>query len=128
MSDGELEIIFRDLHSPEDATRAQTIRRICPCRMGWEAFQQSMAIVARLKKDPSPLVRRAALHVFQDAFEMQSSGLPTTPQEITNEMAARKRRLRWRPEEDEGPATVATPEGRMEMRKHLRATKRNRPR
>jgi hypothetical protein len=75
--------------------------------MGWDGFQRSMEIVAKLKKDPSPLVRRAALHVFQDAFEMESGGLPTTPQAITNEMTARKRRMRWRPEEGDEPEAPA---------------------
>src|SRR5207247_2294872 len=81
--------------------------QVCPCRMGWDGFQRSMQIVATLTKDPSPLVRRAALHVFQDAFEMESSGLPTTPQEITNEMTARKRRMRWRPDEEDEPESPA---------------------
>jgi hypothetical protein len=66
-----------------------------------------MDIVRKLQKDPNPRVRAAALHEFEDAFEMDSSGLPTTRQEVTNEMVVRKRQMRWETdEEDDLPESV----------------------
>lgn len=90
-----------ELRSPDAELRARAARQICPCRLGWEVFERCMEMVEPLRKDPSSEVRRAALHVFEDAFEMQSRGLPTTPQEITNEMVARRRASRWGDERDE---------------------------
>src|SRR5439155_20650911 len=86
------ERLLAELQSPDEAKRARAARQVCPCRAGFEQFEEAMGLVKKLQKDASPLVRGAALHVFEDAFEMQSSGLPTTPQAITNEMVATKRR------------------------------------
>jgi hypothetical protein len=97
-----------DLCSPVAETRARAARQICPCRLGWEVFERCMALVEPLRKDPSPMVRRAALHVFEDAFEMESRGLPTTPQEVKNEMVARRRASRWGDErEKDAPDAVS---------------------
>jgi vesicle coat complex subunit len=90
----DLDSILADLQSPDEVTRAKAVRSICPCRMGWDVFQQTMAFADQLRKDPSPIVRRAALHAFEDAYEMDSSGLPTSRQETKNEMLAKKRRMR----------------------------------
>jgi hypothetical protein len=91
-----------DLDPSDDAARAQAVRSACPCRIGWDGFQKNMEVVAQMKKDASPAVRRAALHVFEDAFEMAGEGLPTHPREARDEMLARKRRERWRtPDEEE---------------------------
>jgi hypothetical protein len=49
-----------------------------------------------MTKDPNSDVRANALHVFEDAFELENEGLPTTPQAVTNEMVARRRQTRWR--------------------------------
>jgi hypothetical protein len=92
-----------DLVSPDAEVRARAARQICPCRLGWEVFERCMEQVEPLRKDPSPDVRAAALHVFEDAFEMQSRGLPTTPQELKNEMVARRRAGRWGDVKDDSP-------------------------
>jgi hypothetical protein len=91
-----------ELRSPDEETRARAARNICPCRLGWDVFQQCMDLVEPLRKDPSPMVRKAALHVFEDAFEMQSHGLPTTPQALKNEMIARRRQSRWQADDPDG--------------------------
>lgn len=96
----DLDGLQRDLASPDEETRLRAVRQVCPCRMGWDGFQQCMDTVKQLQKDPSPKVRGAALHAFVDAFEMDSSGLPTSPRAITNEMVARKLGARWKPLED----------------------------
>jgi hypothetical protein len=40
---------------------------VCPCRLPWDIFQQLRKAAKRLQQDPSPLVRRHALHVEEDA-------------------------------------------------------------
>src|SRR5881396_37175 len=100
----DLEQIIAKMGSADEAARLKAVRTVCPCRMGWDGFQRCMEIVQRLNKDPSPAVRRAAMHVFEDAHEMDSSGLQTSRQEVTNEMAATRRRMRWA-SEDEEPAS-----------------------
>ena len=93
----DLDGLQRDLAASDEETRLRAVRQVCPCRLGWDGFQQCMDIVKKLQKDPSPKVRGAALHAFVDAFEMDSSGLPTSPRAITNEMVARKLGARWQP-------------------------------
>jgi hypothetical protein len=56
-----------------------------------------MDFVARMKKDPSPRVRAVALHLFEDADEMDSSGYPTHRREVVNQMLRTKRLSRMRP-------------------------------
>jgi hypothetical protein len=97
----DLDALMHDLHSIDDAMRARAVRSICPCRLGWDAFQHCMDTVKQLQKDPNPAVRAAALHVFKDAYGMDSRGLPTSPQEMKNEMLARKRQMRWRSDDME---------------------------
>src|SRR5713101_6128098 len=91
----EHEQILTDLRSADEATRAQAARQLCPCHTDWEVFEQTLDTLRRMTKDPSPLVRANALHVFEDAFELESQGLPTTPQALTNEMVARRNQTRW---------------------------------
>src|SRR5204863_2995624 len=98
-----LEQIIADMSAADEAARLKAVRTVCPCRMGWDGFQRCMEIVQRLQKDPSPAVRRAAMHVFEDAYEMDSSGLQTSKQQVTNEMVATRRRTRWASVEDEEP-------------------------
>jgi hypothetical protein len=103
----DLDALLADFLSDDEATRAKAVRQVCPCRMSWDTFQRCMDLVRNLQKDPSRRVRAAALHVFEDAFEMDSSGLPTSRQEVTNEMVARRRQMRWETdEEDELPESV----------------------
>jgi hypothetical protein len=69
----DLNRIMGEAQSGDPAARAQAARSLCPCRIGWDGFQQGMDVVARLRKDPSPEVRRQALHVFEDAESMQAT-------------------------------------------------------
>lgn len=68
----DLDRIMGDLCATDEQTRAKAVRNLCPCRIGWERFQQGMEAAAKLRKDPSPEVRRQALHVFEDAYGMQA--------------------------------------------------------
>ena len=100
-SQADAEALRRDLASPDDAARAKAVRALCPCRMGWEAFERNIEAVSKLQKDESPAVRAAALHVFEDAGEMESSGLPTHRREGANEMLRVKRASRFRKEDED---------------------------
>ena len=95
-----LDRILQDLQSPEEAVRAKAVRALCPCRSGWEGFEQCWSLLETLTKDASPVVRASALHVFEDASEMENGGYPTNPRENTNEMLRKKRQSRFRPDED----------------------------
>lgn len=53
-----------------------------------------MDLLDRLKEDPSPSVRGQALHVFEDAAELQSEGYPTHPREATDAMLRERRASR----------------------------------
>jgi hypothetical protein len=97
----DLEQTMVDLCSPDETTRARAARGLCPCRTDWDVFEQTLDTLRRMTKDPSPVVRANALHVFEDAFEMDNQGLPTAPQTLTNEMAARRRQMRWRMDDEE---------------------------
>jgi hypothetical protein len=86
----------------EDAEeRARAVRKVCPCRLGFDVFEEFMAIALQLQKDPDPTVRAAAIHVFEDAYQMMSSGQPTSRRMVTNDMLATKIRSRGRREEEE---------------------------
>jgi hypothetical protein len=104
-------------------TRARAARGICPCRLGWEVFEQCMALVEPLRKNPSPAVRRAALHVFEDAFQMESRGLPTTPQEIHNVIVARRRASRWGDEREGDEEPKRDPRDRRPAASHGRGAR-----
>jgi hypothetical protein len=71
---GEAEIarILTDMRSDDEATRANAVRQICPCRMPWENFDRLRKAARPLRNDPSPLVRANALHIEQDAREVAS--------------------------------------------------------
>lgn len=97
----DLERALANLRAADEAARAQAARELCPCRTGWNVFEQNLDTLRGMTKDPSPLVRANALHVFEDAFELESEGLPTTPQMFSNEMVARRNRMRWRPDADQ---------------------------
>jgi hypothetical protein len=97
----DLQQTLSDLQAPDEATRARAARELCPCRTDWGVFEQNLDTLRRMTKDPSPVVRANALHVFEDAVEIDNESLPTSPQTITNEMAARRRQMRWRREEEE---------------------------
>ncbi len=92
-----------DLHSPDEATRARAVRSVCPCHAGWGPFEAHLDAVARLTKDESPVVRASALHVFEDAVQVESGGLPTSRREVTNEMLRTRRHSRFRRDADDEP-------------------------
>jgi hypothetical protein len=69
--DVDLERVLAGLNSPDEAVRAQAVRSLCPCRVGYSIYQCYAGEVKRLQKDPSELVRKAALHVEEDAFRLE---------------------------------------------------------
>jgi hypothetical protein len=82
------------LSSTDPAARLKTLRSICPCRMGWQAFDACRPLVQALRKDADPEIRRVAQHVMADAFQMKSEGQATSRAQVSNDMAARKQRMR----------------------------------
>ena len=113
----DVERLGLDLQSPDAATRARAVRALCPCHGGWQLFEQHIQAVVALQKDDCPLVRAAALHVFEDAAEMESGGYPTNPREVTNDMLRTRRASRFPREPEE-----ITP--RTQARERARAKKR----
>ncbi len=65
-----IELLLPDLKSPDEVWRHHTVRALCPCHAGWEAFEQHVGIVLKSLRDPSHIVRADALHVFEDAARM----------------------------------------------------------
>jgi HEAT repeat protein len=64
---GDVACLLEELRSPDEQVRARAVRAVCPCRMPWEVFEQLRKPVQRLRRDPSPAVRRLALHAEEDA-------------------------------------------------------------
>ena len=93
--------LLSDLESSNEAVRLKALGSLCPCRAGWEIFERHMDVVVRLKKDTNPRVRARALHIFEDVGEMQSSAYPTHRREVVDEMLRKKRRSRFRPDDEE---------------------------
>ncbi|BDI28635.1 hypothetical protein CCAX7_006860 [Capsulimonas corticalis] len=95
------EQLLADLQSPDETIRAKAIHAACPCEAGMELFEKHIDLLAGMKKDPSPLVRTVALHVFQDAFEGICDSFPTSRAETTNEILRTRRQSRFKREEVE---------------------------
>ena len=57
---------------PDEHTGAEAVRQVCPCRMPWDVFRQVRKAAQRLRDDPSPLVRANALHIEEDAREVEA--------------------------------------------------------
>jgi len=70
----DIETILGNLNVSDEAVRGDAVRYLCPCHAGWELFEEHVGVLHRLLKDPSDVVRRHALHVFEDAARMQSRG------------------------------------------------------
>lgn len=62
-----------DLRAADEMVRGDAVRGLCPCHVGWEVFEQNVAVLLRRLRDPSDIVRAHALHVFEDAVRMQSA-------------------------------------------------------
>jgi len=69
-----LDQVVREVVGCPEAVRGDAVRYLCPCHAGWELFEEHVGVLHRLLKDPSDVVRRHALHVFEDAARMQSRG------------------------------------------------------
>ncbi len=124
----DLNRIMAEAASEDEETRARAVRNLCPCRVGWNSFEEGMKVVDKLRKDLSLEVRRQALHVLEDAYQMDSESLPTSPQTITNEMAARRRQMRWGSKDiDEDTGTGGTSEAVKRARDKDRQLKRQHP-
>jgi hypothetical protein len=67
----DLERVLADLDAPDECIRAQAVRNLCPCRVGYAIYEQYIPEVKRLQKDASELVRKAAPHVEEDAFRLE---------------------------------------------------------
>jgi len=104
--------LLADLQSANEVVRAKAVGSLCPCRAGWDVFEQHMEIVDCLKKDPSQRVRARALHIFEDTGEMQSEGYPTHRSEVVDEMLRTKCRSRFPPDAEELAARQKTKERR----------------
>lgn len=63
--------LLERLHSPDEEARIRALHEVCPCKAGFEPYEQFRGVVRRLQKDPSPRVRAVALHVEQDACRME---------------------------------------------------------
>lgn len=73
-ADLEREQLLSDLQSPDEFVRAKALGSLCPCRNGWELFEEHVKIVSQLTKDSCPEIRAGALHIFEDAALIQSIG------------------------------------------------------
>jgi hypothetical protein len=61
------EDVLTQLRSADENDRVRALHRVCPCGAGFLVSERFRGEVRRLRKDPSPRVRAAALHVEQDA-------------------------------------------------------------
>lgn len=59
------------LSADDPTTRGRAVRTLCPCRSGWDVYQENRDAVQRLCKDEDATVRFNALHVQDDAYLME---------------------------------------------------------
>jgi len=64
--------LIGNLNVSDEGIRRDAVRYFCPCHAGWELFEEQVSVLTKLLKDPSDVVRRQALHVFEDANVMHS--------------------------------------------------------
>lgn len=67
----DIERAVADSEVSDEVLRGSAVCAFCPCRAGWSDFEQHINLVTRGLRDPSHIVRRNALHVFEDAVRMQ---------------------------------------------------------
>ena len=65
--------IESDLQATDEVVRSDGVRGLCPCHGARDVLEQKVDVLMRSLRDPSRLVRRMALHVFDDAAVMQSN-------------------------------------------------------
>ena len=65
------DLLLEQLHSRNELERVKALHSICPCGAGFAPYERFRREVLRLQKDPSRLVRAAALHVEHDACEIE---------------------------------------------------------
>ena len=60
---------LNDLGSPDAERRINALHRACPCHGPATEYEEFMPLIAKMKKDSSPAVRKVALHVERDALD-----------------------------------------------------------
>ena len=85
------ELLRSEFRSPDEHARAKAVSSVCPCRNGWEVFEQHVTTVSRLTKDSCRAVRAKALHVFDDAVLIQSIGDAEYRFQIVEDLLRKKR-------------------------------------
>ena len=68
----DADVLLAQLRPADEEVRVKALRRVCPRGAGFVVHERFGAEVRRLQKDPSPAVRAAALHVEQDACEIEA--------------------------------------------------------
>jgi hypothetical protein len=69
----EIKQLVAGLEVTDEEVRSDSVRSFCPCHVGWDVFEQHVRALSRFLRDPNRVVRREALHVFEDAVRMQLS-------------------------------------------------------
>ena len=64
--------IEADLQATDEIVRSHGVRGLCPCHGARDVLEQKVNVLMRSLRDPSRVVRRMALHVFDDAAILQS--------------------------------------------------------
>ena len=95
--------IIGNLNVSDEGVRGNAVRYFCPCHAGWELFEQQVNVLTELLKDPSAVVRRQALYVFEDANRMHSRNdldyyLEPREEKTRNEQASHLRSMEKRSE------------------------------
>lgn len=94
------EAFISDVQSTDEVVRGDAVRSLCPCRVGWTAFEREVGVVLKAMSDSSRIVRAHALHVFTDAARMQADEEFEYRLQEMEELVRRKRASRFRPEEN----------------------------
>jgi radical SAM superfamily enzyme len=106
--------LLSEFQSPDESARTKAVSSVCPCRNGWELFEQHVDVVARLTKDRCRAVRARALHVFDDAVLIQSIEDAEYRFQSVEDIIRKKRAQRFRGEE---AATEVRRTGRFKRKK-----------
>jgi hypothetical protein len=72
LGEPDVKKIEADLQATDEVVRSHGVRGLCPCHGARDVLEQKVDVLMRSLRDPSRLVRRMALHVFDDAAVMQS--------------------------------------------------------